>query len=365
MLLPSLQNQDQGRHAGAQRRQTASVVNGLLRQDKHMKPFKRENWTEQEVLALPAGEHDYFDRKSGALLSSPDFRKDLAKALSAFANSGGGHLILGVADDGIFDGVDPVHRGRTSTKEWLEQVIPQLLSYPLEDFRVHAVIPDLPSAIPEGKAAIVIDVGDSVLAPHQSTEAKTYYYREGGHSKPAPHFYLEMVRNRLINPTLTSTLTGVRLVRAYRNPKDVNVVFVEAGLDFTIENAGRIAAYKWSFRLDEMSRFLDDRQSDYLFEYAAFSGSRPRSTGIVLDSTILPSLSTREVRDLGIMLRPVGMVDEGAIRKELAALFPEEFSLGHRVITETSRGEIAHSRLRDVINPEEWSKAIMDMLIHG
>ena len=101
-------------------------------------------------MALPAGEHDYFDRKSGALLTSPTFQEDLAKALSAFSNSGGGHLLLGVRDDGTFDGVPSPFRGRTPTREWLEQIVPNLLSYPLEDFRVHEVEPSSPSAIPAG-----------------------------------------------------------------------------------------------------------------------------------------------------------------------------------------------------------------------
>jgi predicted HTH transcriptional regulator len=78
----------------------------------------------------------------------------MAKALSAFANSGGGHLIIGVADDGSFDGVEPF-QGRTPTREWLEQVIPSLLSYPLEDFRVHQVEPSSPSAIPRGKVLVL------------------------------------------------------------------------------------------------------------------------------------------------------------------------------------------------------------------
>ena len=43
----------------------------------------------RDVLELPAGEHDYFERKSGALFVSQDFRRDVAKGLSAFANSGG------------------------------------------------------------------------------------------------------------------------------------------------------------------------------------------------------------------------------------------------------------------------------------
>lgn len=181
-----------------------------------MSGVKKARWTDAEVLALPAGEHDYFDRKSGALLTSPDFRKNTAKALAAFANSGGGHLLIGVRDDNSFDGVEPV-RGRTPTREWLEQVIPSLLGYPLEDFRVHEVEFANPSAIPEGKVVLVVDVGDSALAPHQAQPQRTYFYREGGHSKPAPHFYLETLRNRLAKPALTFELLSIKKSRVAAN----------------------------------------------------------------------------------------------------------------------------------------------------
>jgi len=93
--------------------------------------IKRERWSEEDVLALPSGEQDYFDRKSGKIISQPSFEDDLAKALSAFANSGGGHLIIGVTDDGIIDGVPETVRGRAKPKDWIEQKIPRLLTYPL------------------------------------------------------------------------------------------------------------------------------------------------------------------------------------------------------------------------------------------
>jgi hypothetical protein len=51
-----------------------------------------EQWNEQEVQALPAGEHDYFDRKSGLLFDDSTARANLydtlSKAVSAFANTG-------------------------------------------------------------------------------------------------------------------------------------------------------------------------------------------------------------------------------------------------------------------------------------
>lgn len=157
---------------------------------------KKDKWTEDKILALPAGESDRFDRKGGLFLSDSGFEEKIAKALSAFSNSGGGHLVIGVKDDGTFDGVNEFHKGRSKTREWLEQKIPYLLVPVLQDFRVHEVEKTTQTLIPQDKVIIVIDVGDSSLAPHQSNKDYHYYYRAGGHSKPAPHQYLEFLWKR-------------------------------------------------------------------------------------------------------------------------------------------------------------------------
>jgi predicted HTH transcriptional regulator len=173
---------------------TRSAVATLTRQEPNGDLVKRERWTEHNLEALPAGEHDYFERKSGSLFD--DTQKLLgavAKAVSAFANSGGGHLLLGVCDDGSPDGVPPT-RGSTATHDWLDQKLPHLVSYPLSDFRVHVVERSTPSRIPTGREVVVIDIGDSALAPHQCNQAGhgvqqyAYYHRRGGRSEPAPHF---------------------------------------------------------------------------------------------------------------------------------------------------------------------------------
>lgn len=158
--------------------------------------MKKERWTESEIVSLPSGEHDYFERKSGVFLKDAEFREKLAKAISAFANSGGGHLIIGVQDNGSIDGVAKIHKGRITTRDWLEQTIPHLVNYPLQDFRVHEVEPDTVSTIPTDQVLIVIDIGDSLQAPHQSAVTKIYHYRAGGRSERAPHHFLEILRGR-------------------------------------------------------------------------------------------------------------------------------------------------------------------------
>jgi putative transposase len=110
------------------------------RQRKELNVVKRERWTEADLDELPAEEPDGFDRKAGQLFetSQDNFLNSIAKALSAFANSGGGSLILGIKDDGLPDGLRPFV-GRTAMRDWIEQKIPHLLDYPLSDFRVHTV----------------------------------------------------------------------------------------------------------------------------------------------------------------------------------------------------------------------------------
>lgn len=163
--------------------------------------MKKEIWKEADVLALPPGEQDYFERKSGAILSDGKFHDDVAKAISAFANSGGGHLIIGVKDNGEFDGVPKVLKGKQSTKDHFEHIIPDLVTYTLQDFRVHEVMPESPSLIPEGRVIIVVDIGDSLQAPHQTSQTRNYYFRTGGRSEKASHHFLELLRARARYPS--------------------------------------------------------------------------------------------------------------------------------------------------------------------
>ncbi len=341
---------------GRARFRTASAITGMIRQEKNMSDIKRVRWTEADVLALPAGEHHYFDRKSGALIGSPEFRKDMARALSAFANSGGGYLILGMADDGTFDGVPPAFKGSTPTREWLEQIISRLLDYPLEDFRVHAVEPAKPSAIPSGTVAIVVDVGDSVLAPHQAAGAVQYYYRVGGHSTPAPHFYLETLRNRLTNPILKPELQGVRVARAYACEGGA---FVELILRFEVKNTGRVAAYKWRLVLDRVTGARQGDDPECFFDARQFprTGGGVRRNGVLLDDTILPSLSVLVERDLGLVQRR-NVRGANPITLPLLELLASGLTVHYRAVTETSPGEAVSRNISPLVNQAEAVRAI-------
>lgn len=320
----------------------------------------KERWTEPEITSLPAGEHDYFDRKSGSLLTDPDFRKDMGKALSAFANSGGGHLLLGVKDDGTFDGVDKIKKGRVTTRDWLEQTIPNLLVFPLQQFRVHEVEASNPSAIPAGKVVIVVDVGDSTLAPHQVEESKVYYFRQAGRSLPAPHFYLETLRNRLIGPLLDAELTLIE-EDAVAYSVDSRV-FVELALKFTITNRGGTAAYKWRLHVEGVGGIPKERRSDYIFDKSRFPPRPgPRSSSIDIDPTILPGLTKHEVFTFGLFLNPL-VKSEAPILSELNLCIPTSVEILYRVVSEFSRGETKSSNISAFLNPPKLARRIFQQV---
>lgn len=334
MIWPSLGlRKNDGLPALARRRLVMPVAMGLQRQETNLAFVKRSEWTEDQIASLPAGEHDYFERKGGALFDDPANRNalydTLAKAASAFSNSGGGHLVLGVQDDGTFDGAPIVIAGRTKTRDWLEQKIPELLDYRLADFRVHTAIPSEPTQIPAEKELIIIDFGDSALAPHQSTRNHTYYYRSAGRSVPAPHFYLELLRQRLVNPALDFQLSDLEF-DAWEHD---GIVVLRIEAKFNIKNTGRVAAYKWSLQFRSYS-VSKERAEDYLIGPVLPGASGNKN--IRIDDTILPGCSLTERKPFGLRLR--SSRDEKSMGEELEALL-RPMTLTVQLATETSPGE--------------------------
>lgn len=330
------------------KRQTLAVLNALARQNVEFDLVKRDRWTEADIEALPAEEPDIFDRKSGRLFDDQaKFLDALAKALSAFANSGGGSLILGVEDDGSFTGVQSTV-GRTSMRDWLEQKIPSLLDYPLSDFRVHTVMKGAPSKIPEDREVVVIDVGDSALAPHQSKRDHIYYQRAGGRSMPAPHFYTELLRQRPSAAELTLRPKAIRLSLAYYLEGITNV---ELEIDCELENTGRATAYNWALipqRLIHNGALTAQQISDQ-FEIdqkkiAVMQGKPDYPSKVILPGCKLDV-------SIGLGLKFVSINQQFSALVDTIATFLWPSRLVYRLATETSPGTNLEIELKPLVSP--------------
>lgn len=348
LLLPS-SGMLTDRHLTLQNRSTRSVEIALTRQRADLSMAKREQWSEADIDALAAEEPDFFERKSGRILEDQSKFLDLtAKTLSAFANSGGGSLILGVEDDGTPSGIQPRFT-QTSSRDWIEQKIPYLLDYPLSDFRVHTVIRCVPSRIPPDREVIVIDVGDSALAPHQSKRDHRYYHRVGGRSLPAPHFYIELLRQRLTSATLEFRLRKFIPVEFIEHDGGM---FLESKLIFEIDNVGRLATYKWHLAVRQYNHesvdFFSSHGNRCYFGIPSFPVKRVRSGGIFLDTTILPGCTCEHTLDVGFLLSPVARTED-AVGREISDVV-KPITLGCRLSTETNPGEIRPIPLEPVVD---------------
>lgn len=214
-------------------------------------PKPVHEWGEDDVLSLPL-EDDTFERKGTRLLdltlpgvSEDAVRDELAKQLSAFANTGGGRIIYGLTDAGEIDagGVSTNVKGRRSTKEWLDDLIPSLTDYEIVGVNVYEITAKTQgSAIQPEKAIYVVDVPDSERVPHQSRRGLLYYVRLGGRSQPASHRLIEDIRNRARHPNLNlsrSELIGIQLSRDSL-PRVVGILTL--AIRFSLANVGRVKA---------------------------------------------------------------------------------------------------------------------------
>jgi len=206
-------------------------------------------WTEEDVLSLPL-EDDTLERKGSRMLDltlsgvkESDVRDELAKQLSAFANTGGGRILYGVTDDGQVSngGISVVIKGGKSPKDWLESVIPILTEYEVVGVNVYPVSAQSPgSAIQPGKSLYVVDIPDSERAPHQSKRDWRYYVRLGSTSQPAPHRLIEDIRNRARYPNLDVIHSELYTVSPQKLPDLKAQVSLQVRL--TVKNLGRVKA---------------------------------------------------------------------------------------------------------------------------
>lgn len=164
-----------------------------------------ESWTEADLTDLLTGETDEYEFKSSRIQTS-DLLKEIQIAASAFWNSGGGVLVVGLNDKGDIDGGISEYCGRQRLRDWVDRVISHV--EPAGPYLVKLIYGEgASSRIQPGHVVLVIAYGESNNAPHMAPD-KRYYVRAGAHSDPAGHFLVEAIRarRRLQKPVLRGLL---------------------------------------------------------------------------------------------------------------------------------------------------------------
>ena len=135
-------------------------------------------------------------KAAGALSKQPKKKVEITKDVSAMANSDGGKIIYGIAEDAenrhLLGSIDPVDH-TVFSKEWLDHIIGNIRP------RINGLIIH-PVAIGNSYSdvAYVVEIPSSYTA-HQASD-KRYYKRHNFESVPMEHYEILDVLNRQQHP---------------------------------------------------------------------------------------------------------------------------------------------------------------------
>jgi Putative DNA-binding domain len=191
--------------------------------------------TAQDILTLNeqrVPEGPYLEYKSAKLFSQKNERvfETLSKELTAFANSAGGVLIIGLEEDSnhCIDRVEPIF-DNSKTVSWLEDGLLPRISPPLAMTVVEIVMDD-------GRIMIV-EVPPSPSAPHQAGDLR-YYARRLFRVDPLLDFEIDDIRRRADSLPINV---------------DLGIWFDSGAINFFIKNAGIYPIYNIKVQFDKIS----------------------------------------------------------------------------------------------------------------
>jgi hypothetical protein len=150
-----------------------------------------------ESLVLEKKSSDKFSINASRGVPDGPTKEELAKQVCAFSNASSGFIVYGITEDRQFDDGVQTTINRTSTKQWVEQIIPEI-TFP-SVIGCQAKLVSIPGTHAEGKGILIIHVPLSDQRPHwilRSGSTEVSYIRIGEHSAETPFQTLLDISNR-------------------------------------------------------------------------------------------------------------------------------------------------------------------------
>jgi len=234
---------------------------------------KSKNWLEGDLQSLITNkipENLSLEYKSSDALNLLEERhkKEFIKDVSAFANSEGGILIYGIAEENhlphlLDTGIDP----NIITKERVEQILLSGISPKISRLHINPV-----KLTNSGNVAYVITVSQSDTA-HQASDHR-YYKRYNFLSAPMEDYEIRDVMNRVKYPKIIPNFKSTRSSESTANEHIYS-------LAVTLKNEGSICAHQIKFEIIFPSKLI--LQNTTIFTVSNLDKSRE----ILFDAKIL------------------------------------------------------------------------------
>ena len=207
--------------------------------------LEKEVLTEEDIeqlISLKVEESIYLDFKQADSLGINDKRKsEIAKDVSAFANSAGGYIVYGLIEKNhVADSYSFVD-GNEITKEWIEHVIQTRIQRKIEGLKIVPI--RFNNEI--RKSIYVVIIPESSLAPHMTSD-KRFYKRYNFESVQMEEYEIRNLYNRKEKTKLIihNIITSKNFDIESRGTVDETIFFF---LAFQIENIGK--AIEKNFKL--------------------------------------------------------------------------------------------------------------------
>ncbi len=183
----------------------------------------------QQMIADQLQENVHLDyKRSAAIRRGSRERGDIAKDVSAFANSDGGVLIYGVEETNQLPvRIDSGIEDSECSREWIEAAVMTGITPRLDDVRI------VPLPVSPGHSIYVIKVAKTFRGPHQASD-KRYYKRHNFMSVPMEDYEINDVRSRRkrVSPLVTFEVGEWRRMVATFDVRNVGEFIAE---DVTFE----------------------------------------------------------------------------------------------------------------------------------
>lgn len=163
--------------------------------------FEKEDYNIDDIIALidnDAEESVHLDFKAAGSLSKDDKKKaEIAKDVSAFANSDGGIIVYGIEEQEHKAHALSYIDGNTYTKEWLEQVIQDNIQRRIEGLEIFPIRYNGDIT----KSIYIVKIPRSSNTPHMSAD-KCYYKRNNFRSVKMEEYEVRDLFYRESTPNL-------------------------------------------------------------------------------------------------------------------------------------------------------------------
>lgn len=185
--------------------------------------FDKTEYSIDDITALidnEAEESVHLDFKASGSLSKDDKKKaEIAKDVSAFANSDGGIIVYGIEEQDHKASALSYIDGNTYTKEWLEQVIQDNIQRRIEGLEIFPIRDNGDIA----KSIYIVKIPRSSNTPHMSAD-KCYYKRNNFRSVKMEEYEVRDLFYRESTPNLR--LNGYNLYRVKESDDCITFGFI-------------------------------------------------------------------------------------------------------------------------------------------